>query len=31
VGGQPPDVINGALGDHETHRTTIEGGCGLLG
>ena len=23
MGGEPPDIVNGALGDHETHPTYL--------
>jgi hypothetical protein len=31
MGGEAPDVVNGALGDHETHPNTLCGRTAKLG
>jgi hypothetical protein len=31
MGGEAPDIVNGALGDHETHPNTLCAGTGKLG
>ena len=31
MGGEPPDIVNGALGDHETHPTYLRSRAGKLG